>query len=118
MHSDLLEVHLRQVDEKRPTRRSAISGYPEVWLWEVTQTSQRHDYPSARCLVLWWRAKQVLEFFSDLEKTWEREGQDLSPDAAKSRRIIRMKEQADRMDPVIANKPLSVLDREGELGGW
>jgi hypothetical protein len=48
----------------------------------------------------------VRKFIVALEK-------DLSPDAPKGQRIIWMKQQADRLDPMLRS-PLSILDRKRE----
>jgi len=66
----------------------------------------------------WWRAKQMREFISELEKNWAAEGHDLSPEATNGQRLAWMKQQADRLDPFISTKPESVLDRKRELGAW
>jgi hypothetical protein len=62
----------------------------------------------------WARANQMREFIATLEKTWTQQGHDLSPGAQKGQRILWMKEQADRLDPLIEGPP-SILDRKGEL---
>jgi hypothetical protein len=62
----------------------------------------------------WTRAKRMRRFISALEKEWERQGIDLSPESPKGKRIVWMKEQADRLDPMIPNPP-SILDRKKEL---
>jgi hypothetical protein len=49
-----------------------------------------------------------------LEKEWVRQGIDLSPEAPKGKRITWMKEQADRLDPMVSSPP-SILDRKREL---
>ena len=66
----------------------------------------------------WLRAKQMRDFISELEKKWTGEGRDLSPEGTSGQRIAWMKQQADRLDPLISTKPKSVLDHKGELGGW
>jgi hypothetical protein len=62
----------------------------------------------------WIRARQMREFISVIEKTWAEQNIDLSPDSPKGRRIFWMKQQADRMDPMIPS-PASILDRKREL---
>jgi hypothetical protein len=57
------------------------------------------------------------EFIAELEKVWNKENHDLSPDAPKGKRIAWMKEQADRMDPIVESPP-SILDRKRELRYW
>jgi hypothetical protein len=66
----------------------------------------------------WLRAKQMRDFISELEKKWTGEGRDLSPEATSGQRLAWMKQQADRLDPLISTKARSVLDRKGELTGW
>lgn len=63
----------------------------------------------------WTRAKQTREFVAALEKVWAQEGHDLSPETPKGQRILWMKQQADRLDPMLSSPP-SVLDRKCELG--
>ena len=63
----------------------------------------------------WLRANQYRDFIAALEDTWTRAGHDLSPEAEKGKRIIWMKQQADRLDPLIDSPP-SILDRKHELG--
>jgi hypothetical protein len=63
----------------------------------------------------WTRAQQSREFIATLEKHWAQEGHDLSPEAPKGQRIIWIKQQADRLDPMLPSPP-SILDRKGELG--
>ena len=49
-----------------------------------------------------------------LEKERTRQGIDPSPESPKGKRIIWMKEQADRLDPMVTS-PTSILDRKNEL---
>lgn len=65
----------------------------------------------------WARARQMRDFIAALEKVWTQQGHDLSPEAQKGQRIIWMKQQADRLDPMLPN-PASILDRRGELNQW
>lgn len=67
---------------------------------------------------LWSRANQMREFIAETEKTWAAQGHDLSPESAKGQRVAWMKQQADRLDPLIYDKPSSILDRKKELSGW
>ena len=64
----------------------------------------------------WARARQMRDFIAALEKVWTDQGHDLSPEAQKGQRIIWMKQQADRLDPMPS--PPSVLDRKSELNHW
>ena len=65
----------------------------------------------------WARARQMRDFIATLEKVWTQENMDLSPDAPKGQRIVWMKQQADRMDPMVPSPP-SILDRKRELNFW
>jgi hypothetical protein len=65
----------------------------------------------------WKRAQEMRDFIAALEKSWLQEGHDLSPEAQKGQRIIWMKQQADRIDPMLQGPP-SILDRKRELSGW
>lgn len=65
----------------------------------------------------WIRAGQIRIFIDALEKVWAEQGHDLSPEAAKGQRIAWMKQQADRLDPMIPSPP-SIIDRKNELPRW
>jgi hypothetical protein len=49
-----------------------------------------------------------------LEKLWKEKGHDLSANSTKGERILWMKRQADRLDPLVESPP-SILDRKNEL---
>jgi len=65
----------------------------------------------------WQRARQMREFTAELEKAWTEANHDLSLDAPKGKRILWMREQADRIDPMRPSPP-SILDRRRELSPW
>lgn len=65
----------------------------------------------------WAKATRMREFIAALEIEWAHQGIDLSPETPKGKRIIWMKEQADRLDPMIPSPP-SILDRKTELNRW
>ena len=65
----------------------------------------------------WTQGQHMRDFISALERFWNKEGHDLSPKAPKGQRIIWMKQQADRMDPMLPSLP-SILDRKTELHGY
>jgi hypothetical protein len=71
-----------------------------------------------RWVANWVRAEQMRGFVTALERVWLGEGHDLSPDAPKGQRILWMKQQADRLDPLIHESPPSILDRKDELSDW
>lgn len=65
----------------------------------------------------WARAKRMRRFIAALEREWKNQGNDLSPESEKGQRIVWMKEQADRLDPMAVSPP-SILDRKNELRRW
>lgn len=65
----------------------------------------------------WTRAQQMRDFIIALENVWIKNGYDLSPEAEKGQRIIWMKQQADRLDPMLPSPP-SIIDRKCELNQW
>jgi hypothetical protein len=65
----------------------------------------------------WARAKRMRRFIAALEKEWKSQGIELSPESEKGQRILWMRQQADRLDPMIPS-PLSILDRKSELQRW
>jgi hypothetical protein len=60
----------------------------------------------------WKHAHEIREFINSLERIWEQAGHDLSPETQKGQRILWMKQQADRLDPMLPSPP-SILDRKG-----
>jgi hypothetical protein len=56
-------------------------------------------------------------FIDALEIAWREQGHDLAPETTKGQRIVWMKQQADRLDPILPSPP-SILDRKGELQRW
>jgi hypothetical protein len=62
----------------------------------------------------WARAKRMRRFISALEREWKSQGIDSSQESERGQRIAWMKEQADRLDPLIPSPP-SILDRKNEL---
>ena len=65
----------------------------------------------------WAQAQQMRDFIAALEKVWIQEGHDLSAEAQKGQRIIWMKQQADRLDPMLPSPP-SITDRKNELSPY
>ena len=65
----------------------------------------------------WLRAQQTREFTLTLENLWKKQGLDLSGEAPKGQQITWMRQQADRLDPMLPSPP-SILDRKAELSRW
>ena len=62
----------------------------------------------------WVRAGQYREFVAALEHSWSVAGKDLSVEADFGKQLAWMRQQADRLDPLIES-PKSILDRKKEI---
>jgi hypothetical protein len=64
----------------------------------------------------WLRARHYREFILALEQSWEVAEKNLSPEADHGKRLVWMRQQADRLDPLVES-PGSILDRKSEISG-
>jgi hypothetical protein len=64
----------------------------------------------------WLRARHYREFIVALEQSWKEAGKNLSPEADHGKRLVWMRQQADRLDPLVES-PGSILDRKSEISG-
>jgi hypothetical protein len=108
--SAIWEEKRRQEEIKRRQRELELQGLAEQIRSEEKQVANFESWVTS-----WLRAKQYREFIAALEDTWTRAGHDLSSEGEKGKRITWMKQQADRLDPLIDSPP-SILDRKRELG--
>lgn len=104
------QVRLREIaDREREKER-----------WELSEKIRKEEAKLAE-LDLWvnsWvHARQYREFVKALEKTWLEAGEDVSPDSEHGKRLTWMREQADRLDPLVKS-PVSILDRKREVRGY
>jgi hypothetical protein len=65
----------------------------------------------------WHRARRIREYILALVDYKKEQGKELAPDTALGRWATWAFQQADRIDPLVANPP-SILDRKRELDGW
>jgi len=65
----------------------------------------------------WARAEQIRGFTCALEASWISRGVDVAGNTENGNRLRWMREQADRLDPLVENPP-SILDRKKELRYW
>jgi alkanesulfonate monooxygenase SsuD/methylene tetrahydromethanopterin reductase-like flavin-dependent oxidoreductase (luciferase family) len=65
----------------------------------------------------WVLANRYREFIVALEKVWAEAGHDLTTEGEKGKRLLWMKPQADRLDPLVASPP-SILDRKSEVNRY
>jgi hypothetical protein len=108
-----IAAELRQKEELERRRKEEQLGKLAKLIKE--EEKKVHDLNS--WVKRWARAKRMRRFIAALEREWKSQGIDLSPEGEKGHRIIWMKEQADRLDPMIPSPP-SILDRKGELPRW
>jgi hypothetical protein len=104
------QKRLDEIEERKKARERAE-------LAERIAEEERKVRDFENCVDRWIRARQMREFISATEKAWTQESVDLSPDSAKGRRMLWMKQQADRMDPMIPS-PTSILDRKRGVHHW
>jgi hypothetical protein len=65
----------------------------------------------------WSRAKEIRDFVAALEALWTAKRTDISQSSPHGQRLSWMRQQADRLDPLIESPP-SVLDRRHKLRPW
>jgi hypothetical protein len=86
-------------------------------LAETIQEEEKRVEELKRWTENWAQAARMRKFVSALEESWKGRGQDLAPGTDRGRRILWMRQQADRLDPLVVEKPASILDRQQELKG-
>jgi hypothetical protein len=65
----------------------------------------------------WVQAGQMREFIAELEGLWNKQGHDLGPESPKGQRLMWMRQQADRADPLVDSPP-SIIDRKNEVSRY
>jgi hypothetical protein len=108
-NSAIQEEKRRQEEIKRHQRELELQELAEQIRAEEKQVATLDSWVTS-----WLRANQCREFIAALEGTWSRAGHDLSAESEKGKRIAWMRQQADRLDPLIDSPP-SILDRKHEL---
>jgi hypothetical protein len=99
------EIEKRKKDQERAELYEKVSA-------EEKRLKEFEDWVGA-----WNEAQKMRHFIAELEKVWMQQGHDLSPESSKGQRIVWMKQQADRKDPLVDSPP-SILDRKRELHWW
>jgi hypothetical protein len=110
-----LKIRAEQAKQREIERQKKQREMAELSLLIQEEEKKVRDFEG--WVTAWARAQQMRDFIAALEKLWAEQGHDLSPDAPKGQRIVWMKQQADRMDPMLPSPP-SILDRKGELSSW
>ena len=109
----------RMLQAERDRLRAIEDRKKEMEMLELRREIEQEEKKVAQLdawVTAWLRAGQMRDFIVALEKLWAEQGLDLSPSAEKGQRITWMKQQADRLDPMVPEKPPSILDRIRELG--
>jgi hypothetical protein len=101
------QARLREIERQKEERERAV-------LAEQIAAEEKKVKEFEGWVDCWARARQMRDFIADLERVWTEKKHDLSPEAEKGKRLVWMKQQADRMDPMIQSPP-SVLDRKREI---
>ena len=101
---------LEEIEERKRAQQRFV-------LREQIEAEEKKVQELESWVTSWVRAQQTREFIVALEKLWKEKGHDLSANSTKGERISWMKNQADRLDPLVES-PKSILDRRHELDRW
>ncbi len=104
------QARLREIERQKEERERAA-------LAEQIASEEKKVKEFEGWVDCWARARQMRDFIADLERVWTEANHDLSPEAEKGKRLVWMKQQADRMDPMVPSPP-SILDRKRETRYW
>jgi hypothetical protein len=104
------EKRLREIEEAR--RREELWKLSDDVRKEEDRVKELEDWVTS-----WTHAKQIREFVAELEALWVSRGEDISSTSPHGQRSNWMRQQADRLDPLVESPP-SVLDRKQELRRW
>ncbi|MGB9418553.1 MAG: hypothetical protein WCB58_19730 [Acidobacteriaceae bacterium] len=89
-------------------------------LWKLSEEIRKEDERVKEVegrAASWSRAREIREFVAALEALWSSKGEDISESSPPSQRLIWMRQQADRLDPLVESPP-SVLDHRHEIRRW
>jgi hypothetical protein len=64
----------------------------------------------------WLCARHYREFIAALEQSWKEAGKNLSPETDHGKRLVWMRQQTDRLDPLVES-PESIPDPKSEISG-
>jgi len=105
-----------KLEEQRKIERAAKERERADLARQIGEEEKKvHDLET--WVASWIKAQQTRDFVTALERVWTEQGHDLSPETQKGQRIVWMRQQADRLDPMLASPP-SILDRKNELNHW
>jgi hypothetical protein len=101
---------LREIEEARKRE--------ELWkLSGEVRNEEERVKELEEWVTAWVRAKEIREFVAELEALWVSRGEDIFSSSSHGQRLNWMRQQADRLDPLVESPP-SVLDRKHELRYW
>ena len=97
--------------EQQKKRQEMAELAPQMWE-EEKRVQEFEALVSA-----WSEAEKMRGFVAALEKFWTQQGHTLTPATPNGDRLVWMRQQADRKDPMVPSPP-SILDRKHELNRW
>jgi hypothetical protein len=109
------KIHAEEMRLQEIARRQR-----EIERQELTQKIQEEEQRLANLdawVTNWARAQKYREFIAVLEQSWIDAGIDTTAESEKGKRLPWMKQQADRLDPLVDSPP-SILDRKRELNRY
>ena len=98
------EIRLREIERRR--REEERWKLAEEIRKEEERVKQLEDWVTS-----WSRAKDIRDFLAALAALWVSGGEDISPESPRSQRLKWMRQQADRLDPLVESPP-SILDKK------
>jgi hypothetical protein len=101
---------LAEIEHRKQEQERAILAE------QIAEEEKRvHDLESS--VNNWERSQKMRQFIVALVERWGKEGHDVSSESPRGQRIVWMKQQADRLDPLVES-PNSILDRKPQLNRW
>jgi len=111
--SEVLAAEAKRLREIEEARRRE-----ELWkLSDEVRKEEERVKELEGWVTSWSHAKEIREFVTALEAYWVARGEDISQSSSHGQRLNWMRQQADRLDPLVESPP-SVLDRKHELRYW
>jgi hypothetical protein len=101
---------IREIEARR--RQEELGKLSEEIRKEDERVKELEEWAAS-----WSHAMEIREFVAAVEALWSSRGEDVSESSPRRQRLKWMREQADRLDPLVESPP-SVLDRRHELRRW
>ena len=114
------EARSAKINEERARQREIEQREREIERFKLSEQIREEEKKLATFdswVTNWSRANLYRDFISALESSWRATGEDLSEGSERADRLNWMRQQADRLDPLVKS-PSSILDRKGELSRY